>query len=45
MYYTHYYHPPSVIQSDRVHDRTLPERTSNLVDCSFIIIMLYMNAY
>jgi len=29
----------------RVHDRTLPERTSNLVDCNFIIRMLYLNAY
>jgi len=29
----------------RVHDRTLPERCSNLVDCNFIIRMLYMNAY
>jgi len=29
----------------RAHDRTLPERTSNLVDCSFIIRMLYLNAY
>ena len=27
----------------RVHDRTLPERSSNLVDC--IIRMLYMNEY
>jgi len=24
---------------------TLPERTSNLVDCNFIIRMLYLNAY
>jgi len=29
----------------RIHDRTLPERTSNLVDCNFIIRMLYLNAY
>jgi len=29
----------------RVHDRTLPERTSNLVDGNFIIRMLYLNAY
>jgi len=29
----------------RAHDRTLPERTSNLVDCNFIIRMLYLNAY
>ena len=29
----------------RVHDRTHPERSSNLVDCNFIIRMLYMNAY
>ena len=29
----------------RVHDRTLPERSSNLVDCNFIIRMLYLNAY
>ena len=28
-----------------IHDRTLPERTSNLVDCNFIIRMLYLNAY
>jgi len=40
-YYIHYYHPPSVIHSDR----TLPKRTSNLVDCNFIIRMLYLNAY
>ena len=29
----------------RVHDRTLPERNSNLVDCNFITRMLYLNAY
>jgi len=29
----------------RIHDRTLPERTSNLVDCNFIVRMLYLNAY
>ena len=29
----------------RVHDRTLPEKTSNLVNCNFIIRMLYLNAY
>jgi len=29
----------------RVHDRTLPERSSNLVDCNFIIRMLHLNAY
>jgi len=29
----------------RVHDRTLPERSSNFVDCNFIIRMLYLNAY
>ena len=29
----------------RVHDRTLLERTSNLVDYNFIIRMLYLNAY
>jgi len=29
----------------RAHDKTLPERTSNLVDCNFIIRMLYLNAY
>ena len=29
----------------RVHDRTLPERSSNFVDCNFIIKMLYLNAY
>ena len=29
----------------RVHDRTLPERSSNLVDCNFIIRMLYLNTY
>jgi len=29
----------------RVHDRTLPEKSSNLVDCNFIIRMLYLNAY
>jgi len=29
----------------RAHDRTLPERTSNLVDCNFIIRMLYLNTY
>jgi len=29
----------------RVHDRTLLERSSNLVDCNFIIRMLYLNAY
>jgi len=29
----------------RVHDRTLPERSSNLVDCNFIVRMLYLNAY
>ena len=29
----------------RVHDRTLPERSSNLVDCNFIIRTLYLNAY
>ena len=49
MYYIHYYHPPSVIHSDMVYypeyDRTLPERSSNIVDCNFIIRMLYMNAY
>ena len=28
----------------RVHDRTLPERSSYLVDCNFIR-MLYLNAY
>jgi len=44
MYYIHYYHPPSVIHNDMVYD---PEhtRTSNLVDCNFIIRMLYLNAY
>ena len=29
----------------RVHDRTLPERSSNLVDCNFTIRTLYLNAY
>ena len=29
----------------RIHDRTLPEKSSNLVDCNFIIRMLYLNAY
>ena len=43
--------PPSVSYTQRyglrprVHDRTLPERTSNLVDCNFIIRMLYLNAH
>ena len=29
----------------RVHNRTLPERTSHLVDCNFIIRMLYQGVY
>jgi len=43
--------PPPVSHTQRyglrpsAHDRTLPERTFNLVDCNFIIRMLYMNAY
>jgi len=49
MYYTHYYHPPSVIHTDMVYDPEyttgLYQRTSNLVDCNFIIRMLYLNAY
>ena len=50
-YYIHYYHPPPISHTQRyglrprVHDRTLPERKSNLVDCNFIIRMLYLNAY
>jgi len=40
MYYTHYFHPPSVIHSDMVYDpEYTTERTSNLVDCNFIIRM------
>ena len=31
--------------TQRVHDKTLPERSSNPVDCNFIIRMLYLNAY
>ena len=51
---THVLHPllpPPVSHTQRygirprVHDRTLPERSSNFVDCNFIIRMLYMNAY
>jgi len=51
---THILHsllPPPVSHTQRyglrprVHDRTLQERSSNLVDCNFIIRMLYMNAY
>jgi len=40
--------PPPVSHTQRyglrpsAHDRTLPERTSNLVDCNFIIRMLYL---
>ena len=44
----HVLHPPSVIHSDMVYDHTRQdstERTSNLVDCNFIIRMLYLNAY
>ena len=45
--------PPPVSHTQRyglrprvgLHDRTLPERSSNLVDCNFIIRMLYLNAY
>jgi len=51
---THVLHPllpPPVSHTQRyglrprVRDRTLPERSSNIVDCNFIIRMLYMNAY
>jgi len=51
---THVLHPllpPPVSHTQRyglrpsVHDRTLPERSSNFVDCNFIIRMLYLNAY
>ena len=51
MYYTHYYNPHQSMNTQRyglrprLHDRTLPERTSNLVDCNFIIRILYLNAY
>ena len=43
--------PPPVSHTQRyglrptVHDRTLPGRSSNLVDCNFIIRMLCLNAY
>jgi len=46
MFYTQYNHPSSVIHSDMVYDpEYTTERTSNLVDCNFIIRMLYLNAY
>jgi len=47
MYYIHYYHQSytAIWFTTRVHDKTLPERSSNLVDCNFIIRMLYLNAY
>ena len=34
-----------VQQTPGRRDRTLPDRSSNLVDCNFIIRMLYLNAY
>jgi len=41
--------PPPVVQNynlrSRSHDRQLPERTSRLIDCNFIIRMLYHHMY
>ena len=41
--------PPPVVQNynlrSRSHNRQLPERTSHLIDCNFIIRMLYRHMY
>ena len=41
--------PPPVQQNynlrNRPHNRQLPERSSRLIDCNFIIRMLYHNMY
>ena len=50
---THVLHPllpsPNSIQPyslrTRAHNRTLPQRKSHLVDCNFLIRMLYLNAF
>ena len=50
---THVLHPllppPNSIQPyslrTRAYNRTLPQRKSHLVDCNFVIRMLYLNAY